>query len=78
MAEAIDIDFSSEVDIFISINMIYSGTGGSCFFILNNNQMPDRNDGEIFQNEKDERLSNVVDISSPLPLACLFINILTN
>ncbi len=52
LAEAIDIDFSSEVDIFISINMIYSGTGGSWFFILNNNQMPDRNDGELFQNEK--------------------------
>ncbi len=48
LAGAIDIDFSSEVDIFISIYMIYSGTGGSWFFILNNNQMLDRNDGEIF------------------------------
>ncbi len=64
LAGAIDIDFSSEVDIFISIYMIYSGTGGSWFFILNNNQMLDRNDGEIFLSIwKDESLSYVVDMA---------------
>lgn len=61
LAGAIDIDFSSEVDIFISIYMIYSG---SWFFILNNNQMLDRNDGEIFLSIwKDESLSYVVDMA---------------
>lgn len=47
LAEAIDIDFSSEVDIFISIYFIHSGTGGGWFFIPNNNQMLDRNDVSV-------------------------------
>lgn len=48
LAEAIDIDFSSEVDIFISIYIIQSDTKGGWFFIPNNNQLLEGYDGEIF------------------------------
>lgn len=47
LAEAIDIDFSSEVDIFISIYIIHSDTEGGRFFIPNNNQLVEGYDGEI-------------------------------
>lgn len=48
LAEAIDIDFSSEVDIFISIYIIQSDTKGGWFFIPKNNQLLGGYDGEKF------------------------------
>jgi len=48
LADAIGIDFSSEVDIFISIFIIQSNTKGGWFFIPNNNQLLEGYDGENF------------------------------